>query len=125
MIRLIYQDNGVGIDLARLKETLAGNSDPKISEIASRKDNYQLIRSIFLPGVSMAKEMTETSGRGVGMDAVRSLIEELGGNVDFRFEVQGNDHAKLCGSSICLKTYSSSLLIRNQKMPPRERRHMK
>ena len=40
------------------------------------------VNLIFLPGFSMAKEVTDVSGRGVGMDVVKTNLDQLGGNVD-------------------------------------------
>ena len=47
----------------------------------------QLINLIFLPGFSTAKEITETSGRGVGMDVVKTKIPALGGTVHLDSQV--------------------------------------
>ena len=47
----------------------------------------QLINLIFLPGFSTAKEVTETSGRGVGMDVVKTKISALGGIVHIESQV--------------------------------------
>ena len=47
----------------------------------------QLINLIFLPGFSTAKEITETSGRGVGMDVVKTKITALGGTVHIDSQV--------------------------------------
>ena len=40
-----------------------------------------VINLIFLPGVSAAKKVTDLSGRGVGMDVVKSQIDEIGGKI--------------------------------------------
>lgn len=47
----------------------------------------QLINLIFLPGLSTAKEVTDTSGRGVGMDVVKTKISALGGTVHVESQV--------------------------------------
>ena len=47
---------------------------------------------IFLPGFSTAKAVTEISGRGVGMDAVRTAVSRLGGHVEARGRARQGDH---------------------------------
>ena len=50
----------------------------------SEKEKVNLI---FLPGFSTAKKVTDVSGRGVGMDVVKTNLDQLGGNVDIISEV--------------------------------------
>ena len=45
------------------------------------------VNLIFLPGFSMAKEVTDVSGRGVGMDVVKTNLDQLGGQVDIISEI--------------------------------------
>ena len=47
----------------------------------------QALGLIFLPGFSTAQKVTHISGRGVGMDVVKSNIEEIGGSIDLYSEV--------------------------------------
>jgi two-component system chemotaxis sensor kinase CheA len=73
-------DDGAGIDpekikISALKKGLATQAD------LDKMTKEQLINLIFLPGFSTAKEITETSGRGVGMDVVKTKISALGGTV--------------------------------------------
>jgi two-component system chemotaxis sensor kinase CheA len=73
-------DDGKGIDVDSIrKKALEGHfvSQQSVEQL-SRKD---LLSLIFLPGLSTAKEVTNLSGRGVGMDVVKKKIEEIGGNV--------------------------------------------
>ena len=51
-------------------------------EVAARMSRQELLRLIFLPGFSTADRVTQFSGRGVGMDVVRTNIEKIGGTVD-------------------------------------------
>lgn len=53
-------------------------------EEAARLPNEQIYSLIFLPGFSTAREVTEVSGRGVGMDVVKRTVEALDGNVRLR-----------------------------------------
>jgi two-component system chemotaxis sensor kinase CheA len=75
------QDDGRGIDPERVKEAAvqrgAITRDQALS--LSEKDAVALI---FQPGVSTAKEVSEVSGRGVGMDVVRTNIQNLGGQIE-------------------------------------------
>jgi two-component system chemotaxis sensor kinase CheA len=73
-------DDGGGIDIERLKVKAAsrGISLERLRSM-SRKDILMLI---CMPGFSTADSVTETSGRGVGMDVVKSSIEGLGGTLD-------------------------------------------
>lgn len=74
-------DNGKGIDADVLKSK-AVEKDLMTQAEADRLDTNEALNIIFLPGFSTAKEITDVSGRGVGMDVVRSKIEALGGNVE-------------------------------------------
>ena len=54
---------------------------------ANSLDDADAVRLIFLPGFSTAEVVTDVSGRGVGMDVVRSKIETLGGHVDVETKI--------------------------------------
>lgn len=73
-------DDGRGIDINKVKEKAlqSGIPEEKIKDIAD-KDALMLI---CLPGLSLAKEITETSGRGVGMDVVKANVEAMGGRLE-------------------------------------------
>ena len=74
-------DDGGGIDAARLRDkALAARLITP--EAAARMSPQELQRLIFLPGFSTAERVTQFSGRGVGMDVVRTNIEKIGGSVD-------------------------------------------
>ncbi|MBX3424640.1 MAG: chemotaxis protein CheW [Pirellulales bacterium] len=80
-VRLEIQDDGAGIDPRKLREKAAakGIITPEQAEQMSDRD---AVRLIFHPGFSMAAQVTDVSGRGVGMDVVRTNIAKLGGTVD-------------------------------------------
>lgn len=80
-VRIEIQDDGGGIDPEKLKAKALGKGiiTPEQSESMSDRD---AIRLIFAPGFSTAAEVTDVSGRGVGMDVVRTNIAKLGGTVD-------------------------------------------
>jgi two-component system chemotaxis sensor kinase CheA len=80
-IRIDIADDGAGIDPARLKEKAIAKG-VVTAEQAARMGDREAVRLIFHPGFSTAEKITDVSGRGVGMDVVRTNIEALGGSVD-------------------------------------------
>ena len=74
-------DDGRGIDPVKVKEKAIEKKlrDPAILEAMS---DAELVKLIFLPGFSTAKELTDISGRGVGMDVVNTNLTQMGGVVD-------------------------------------------
>ena len=52
------------------------------AEQADRMNEREMVNLIFLPGFSTAEKLTNVSGRGVGMDVVKTNIEKIGGTVD-------------------------------------------
>jgi two-component system chemotaxis sensor kinase CheA len=79
------RDDGGGIDLdsVRRRAVEAGLLHPDLAEDLPPREIAALI---FRPGISTAKNVSEVSGRGVGMDAVKATIESLGGVVELRGE---------------------------------------
>lgn len=74
-------DDGGGIDPARIREkALAARL--LTPEQTSLMTERELVNAIFLPGFSTADRVTQFSGRGVGMDVVRTNVEKIGGTVD-------------------------------------------
>lgn len=76
-------DDGGGINTARVKEKAISNGMITEGEAESLTDQ-QIVRFIFKAGFSTAAEVTSVSGRGVGMDVVRTNIEKIGGTVDVK-----------------------------------------
>ena len=73
-------DDGRGIDTERLIRKLAdAGRDERALRSLSERAKHDLV---FEPGLSSKDEVSEVSGRGVGMDVVRSAIEQIGGRVD-------------------------------------------
>ncbi|MCC7576950.1 MAG: chemotaxis protein CheA, partial [Methanomethylovorans sp.] len=77
------QDDGKGMDPAKLKDTAVKKGLMSKEEIAKLCDE-EAFNLIFLPGFSTNTVITDVSGRGVGMDVVKTKIESLGGNVSVR-----------------------------------------
>ena len=74
-------DDGAGMDPDKLREK-AIEKEVITPEAAEKMSDHDAINLIFAPGFSMAKEVTDVSGRGVGMDVVRTNIEKIGGSVE-------------------------------------------
>jgi chemosensory pili system protein ChpA (sensor histidine kinase/response regulator) len=77
---LQMHDDGAGLDLQRLRAT-AVRADSLSEEDAARLTHEQLYALIFRPGLSTAQEVSEVSGRGVGMDVVQTTVKRLKGQL--------------------------------------------
>lgn len=73
------KDNGKGIDVDSIKEKAINKG--LIQEDQSLSDS-EIINMIFHPGFSMAKQISDISGRGVGLDVVKTSIDKLKGKID-------------------------------------------
>ena len=74
------RDDGNGIDLTQIRKQAVEKGIVKADEIQRLSDS-EAMNLIFEPGFSTAAEVTEVSGRGVGMDVVRTSIDKLKGTV--------------------------------------------
>jgi two-component system chemotaxis sensor kinase CheA len=79
MLVLKIADDGRGINVDRIRESAIRKGFIQASDVLT---DTQIYRLIFLPGFSTAETITETSGRGVGMDVVINRINHIGGDVD-------------------------------------------
>lgn len=79
-IRLTVQDDGRGIDVAQVRESVIERGLLSEEKVALLSDE-EVVNLIFLPTLSTARHLTALSGRGVGMDVVRTAIERLGGSI--------------------------------------------
>ena len=82
-IVISVSDDGTGIDTDRLR-TKAVENGIMSREEAERLSDEEASDLIFLTGLSTAHEVTDISGRGVGMDIVRSTVESLKGRIEVR-----------------------------------------
>lgn len=73
-------DDGSGIDPQRVRAK-AVQAKLVTAEQASRLNDRELVNLVFLPGFSTTEQVTQFSGRGVGMDVVRTNVEKIGGAV--------------------------------------------
>lgn len=82
-IYISVKDDGKGIDTAALRKKVV-EKGLMSREAAESATDDQAIQWIFMPGLSTAKSITDVSGRGVGMDIVRTNIERLNGQITLR-----------------------------------------
>lgn len=80
-VNIEIMDDGRGINVAKVKQK-AIEKGLLTSEAAARMADRDVFNLIFLPGFSTAEKVTNVSGRGVGMDVVKTNIEKIGGSVD-------------------------------------------
>lgn len=79
-------DDGSGIDTERVRQKVI--SKGLISaEMGARMSERELLNLIFLPGFSTKEQVTNISGRGVGMDVVKTNIEKIGGSLDLQSQL--------------------------------------
>ena len=74
-------DDGAGIDVARVKQKAIEKGLLRLEQ-AEKLSDREALSLIFQPGFSTAETVTNVSGRGVGMDVVKTHIEKIGGIVD-------------------------------------------
>jgi len=76
-------DDGRGLNTARIREKIIKNGLASEAEVKAMAD-AQVHQYIFKAGFSTAEKVTSVSGRGVGMDVVRTNIEKIGGAIDMK-----------------------------------------
>jgi two-component system, chemotaxis family, sensor kinase CheA len=82
-IIICIADNGRGLNTERIKAKAVQNG--LVSEAEFEKmSEAQIHKFIFAPGFSTAAQVTSVSGRGVGMDVVRTNIDQIGGTIDIK-----------------------------------------
>ncbi|MCA9603347.1 MAG: chemotaxis protein CheA [Myxococcales bacterium] len=79
------EDDGQGIDVVKLAKA-AERSGIADAQALQEMERDELLALIFLPGLSTASSVTDTSGRGVGMDVVKHNVAKLGGVVEVQSE---------------------------------------
>jgi two-component system chemotaxis sensor kinase CheA len=82
-VHVEVSDDGAGIDLVRVQQSALkrGLITP---EQAAEMSERQLAGLVFTPGFSTAEKVTSISGRGVGLDVVKTNVEKIGGTVDLQ-----------------------------------------
>jgi len=103
-ILITLKDDGCGIDLEMLRKVAIQRRIAPANEI-NRWSREQLLDLIFQPGFSTRSSTTDISGRGVGMDVVKNVVERLGGAVRVQSALD-------VGTSITLNLPLSLALLR-------------
>ncbi|WP_425060877.1 Chemotaxis protein CheA [Sporomusa carbonis] len=91
---IMVEDDGKGINPDVIKQKALEKGLITQSE-ADKMEPSEAIRLVFLPGFSTAETVTDVSGRGVGMDAVKTKIESLGGMVDVETKINEGSKFKI------------------------------
>ena len=85
-ILLTISDDGAGMDPVKLRDIAVKKG--LIDEVAAQRlDSHQCYQLIFMPGFSTKSEISDISGRGVGMDVVKTRITQLNGSIDIDSEL--------------------------------------
>ncbi|MBI2469929.1 MAG: hybrid sensor histidine kinase/response regulator [Planctomycetes bacterium] len=79
-VLITVEDDGKGIDRERVKETAIRKGFLREEE-SKKLSNEEIYEFIMKPGVSTSKIITDTSGRGVGMDVVKTVVDRLNGSL--------------------------------------------
>lgn len=82
-VNIEISDDGAGLNLERIRDK-AIEKGLISAEQAARMQEREIGQLIFLPGFSTAEKVSNVSGRGVGMDVVKTNIEKIGGTVDLQ-----------------------------------------
>lgn len=80
MLAIAVADDGKGIAPEMLRQRVI-DKNLATPEVAAKMTDTELMEFLFLPGFSMAKQVSELSGRGVGLDIAKSMAQEVGGTV--------------------------------------------
>jgi len=77
------RDDGRGIDLTLIRKKVTQKGLKTETELAQMSDK-EILHMVFLPGFSTTDEASQVSGRGVGMDVVKTGVEKLGGSIEIQ-----------------------------------------
>ena len=78
-VSIEFRDDGAGLDLKRIREKAISSG---LISADQQLDDQQAANMIFMPGFTTATQVTELSGRGIGMDVVRSEVNSVGGRIE-------------------------------------------
>lgn len=93
-VNIAIRDDGRGIDAKKVLAKALKNGLVTQSQ-ASEMSEREIVKLVFEPGFSTAEAISEISGRGVGMDVVKTNVEKLGGHVEVETEVGGGTTVRL------------------------------
>lgn len=96
MLHIVVSDDGRGIDPERVRRKVVEREMTSV-RVAADLSLAELMEFLFLPGFSTAEEVTELSGRGVGLDVVHAMVQAVGGIVrcESTFRVGTRFHLEL------------------------------
>jgi len=83
---LSIADDGCGLDKEKIKAAILKEGRLSADEL-QKLDEEEILMLVTLPGFSLSKNISETSGRGVGMNVVRHKVEAIGGSISIKSEV--------------------------------------
>jgi two-component system chemotaxis sensor kinase CheA len=82
-VNIEISDDGAGLNVERIRQK-ALDRGVITADQAARITEREIFNLIFMPGFSTAEKVTNVSGRGVGMDVVKTNVEKIGGTVDIQ-----------------------------------------
>ncbi|MCE5316300.1 MAG: hybrid sensor histidine kinase/response regulator [Parachlamydia sp.] len=85
MLAITVSDDGRGVDVEAIRNKIVDKNLVQAS-VAERLTQQEVLEFLFLPGFSTAVSVTEISGRGVGLNVVQSMIQEVSGSVRIQFD---------------------------------------
>ena len=80
MLSITISDDGRGVDLNALRKKIIKDKLAS-EEMASKLSEQELLNFLFLPGFSTSDKVTDISGRGIGLDIVQNMLEEVSGSI--------------------------------------------
>lgn len=80
MLSIIVSDDGRGVNIDHLKKSLIDKGFIS-SSMADKLSVSELLEFMFLPGFSTSEKVTDVSGRGIGLNVVQNIVEEVGGTI--------------------------------------------
>ena len=104
-VTITLSDNGRGVDFAAVRRKLAEKGVCTQKEADSMPE-HELISFLFSSGISTSEQVSDTSGRGVGLSAVKALVESLGGFVRL-------ESGRGSGTSISMRLPLSLAIMKN------------
>src|SRR5262249_20325951 len=79
-LQITASDDGRGVNLAKVREAVVKRR-LTTAETADKLSDAELLEFLFLPGFTMKQEVTELSGRGVGLDVVQTMVKQVRGTI--------------------------------------------
>ena len=93
-VNLEIRDDGAGLNLARIRAKAIERGLITVEQSRSMSD-HDVCNLIFLPGFSTAEKVTNVSGRGVGMDVVKTNVEKINGTIDVQSAMGGGTTVRI------------------------------